>query len=131
MNNFFRFLVVEASFPARIVIRSQLMQLGQLVDLATTVEEMFDKIAVKTYDILLIDNHLYNSLGDDDLIAFIKKQQPHSIAPIIVITSQQPPIGNKANTLKILCYFYKPFSEGNALKIINYVKSTLIKRNQL
>ncbi|HAT1770895.1 TPA: response regulator [Legionella pneumophila] len=126
MNNSFRFLVVEASFAARIVIRSQLMQLGQLVDLAITAEEMFDKIAVKTYDILLIDNHLYNSLGDYDLIAFIKKQQPHSIAPIIVITSQQPLIGNKANTtLKNLCHFYKPFSEGNALKIINYVKSTL------
>ncbi|AGH53204.1 Uncharacterised protein [Legionella pneumophila] len=76
MNNSFRFLVVEASFAARIVIRSQLMQLGQLVDLATTAEEMFDKIAVKTYDTLLIDNHLYNSLGDYDLIAFIKNNNP-------------------------------------------------------
>ncbi|AMV16155.1 Uncharacterised protein [Legionella pneumophila] len=124
MNYSFRFLVAEASFPARIIIRNQLMQLGQHVDIVPSIEDTLMQITSKSYDMLLIDSYLYYSQGDYDWTALIKKHHPFTTAPVIALICEHPPIKNEMGSPH-LCSFRKPFSEEKAIIIIHYLESTL------
>ncbi|HFO0072977.1 TPA: response regulator [Legionella pneumophila] len=125
MRYSFYFLVAEESFPNRIIIRNQLMQLGQKVDIVATPEDLLSQVAVNSYDILLIDVGLYNKLYGCDLMGFIKKKQPYSITPIVALTFLRSPRLEKCNITKEWCFFCKPLNPQEAQKIINYIESTL------
>lgn len=51
------------------------MRLGQYVGIADSVEDSLSKLAVKMYDVLLIDIGLYKAFYGHDLVGHIKKQQ--------------------------------------------------------
>jgi CheY-like chemotaxis protein len=127
MNHVFHFLVVEESIAARIVIRGQLMQLDQRVDMTSTVEDALDKITGTSYDIMLIDIHSYNKVVDPDIPSLIKKLKPNSALPIIIITSQNEYELNQTNlSAEGPIYFKKPFNQNSAMNIINYLKFAIL-----
>lgn len=126
MNHCFHFLVIEESFAARIVIRTQLMKLNQHVDMTSTLEDALDKMVSIPYDIILVDINSYKKINDLDLTLLIKEQQPNGTIPIILITGEQAlDLSHHNKSIKNPLYFKKPFTQNGAIKIIDYLKTTL------
>ncbi|KTD44149.1 response regulator [Legionella quateirensis] len=117
MNGVLHFLVTEASLGARIVIRSQIIQLGHCVDMALDVESTLVLVESKTYHLILIDAELNKGFNCYELIDTIREQSTcNKLTPIILLSASPHKI------LKNSLYpcFAKPMNINDVTKIINY-----------
>ncbi|HHZ4597764.1 TPA: response regulator [Legionella pneumophila] len=112
-----RFLVVESSLGARILIRMHLLELKHWVDMAWDEESAIDLSCLRAYDFILLDKNL-------NCFELIDRIQNNSIfnehTPIVVLT----PISNGENPSQSnVIYFKKPISKMDALELLNCLKS--------
>lgn len=121
MNDSLHFLVVETSLGARILIRSQLIQLGHHVDMAWDYESALDLTLIRSYDLILIDYHLDKGHNCDELIDCLQEKGGlNQNTPIIMLSSTQHHKEKKHT--KRQPYFIKPINQKEILKIIEYFK---------
>ncbi|CDZ79505.1 two component system sensor kinase SsrA [Legionella massiliensis] len=125
MNRSFYFLVIEESSIARIIIRIQLLQLGQRVDVISSLEEAWDNIKSVAYDMILIDRKLYK-VDNPEITSFIQRHIKNDTAPIIAITAQTQHQEEDASYIAP-SYFYKPINQHHALALIDYLDNRLNK----
>jgi DNA-binding NtrC family response regulator len=111
----FHILVVEDSAAARIVIRTQLGNLGQIVDMASTKEEALDRISSTLYDMILISKNFYYLLDEDVFLKLIPQNKCH---PAIGIIGNNFSSGQSIRKYRQFC---SPFSKESSLKIINFL----------
>ncbi|HGC5940596.1 TPA: hypothetical protein ACIZCU_001406 [Legionella pneumophila] len=72
MNGVLHFLVTETSHGARIVIRSQIIQLGHSVDMACDEASTLVLVELKPYHLILIDAELNKEFDCYELIDKIR-----------------------------------------------------------
>jgi CheY-like chemotaxis protein len=78
------------------------------------------------YDIILVDINSYIKIDDLDLTLLIKKQQPNRTIPIILITGEQEiDLSHHNQSRKNPLYFKKPLTQNGAMKVIDYLTTTL------
>lgn len=125
MNNRFNFLIIEESFAARIVMRSQLMRLDQHVDITPSLEDALDKLVLKPYDILLIDSNSYKKIdGPESTTPVIKNPLNKNSLIIAIIGEQELEFNQNLPSNGSVPYFKKPFTEDSVMKIIHYIETT-------
>lgn len=90
MNGVLHFLVAEASLGARIVIRSQLMQLGHSVDMALDGESTLVLVESKTYHLILLDAECNKGFDCYELIDRIREKPTCNKRTPIILLSASP-----------------------------------------
>ncbi|HIF0232369.1 TPA: response regulator [Legionella pneumophila] len=122
MPKSYTFLILEPSLAARIVIRSQFLDLEHHIDLAWDFESAMEYITVKLYDLILIDINLNHR---NTLIHQIKKNWHISKeAPIMGLSSYEDYGLSEEKKERV---FRKPFTKKDVMKIIEFLNSS--KRN--
>ncbi|HAT6349374.1 TPA: response regulator [Legionella pneumophila] len=118
MNGLLHFLVTESSLGARIVIRSQLMQLGHSVDMALDGESTLVLVELKTYHLILLDAELNKGFDCYELGDMIHQSTFNRRTPIILLSA------SPHKTLKKSLYpcFAKPMNVNDVNKIIDYLE---------
>ncbi|RUQ93679.1 response regulator [Legionella septentrionalis] len=122
MHNPYSLLIVESSLAARVVIRSQFLDLEHHVDIAWDFESAIEYITFKLFDLILIDITLNERRS---LLHQIKKNSLISNEiPIMGLSSQEDYvlIENKKERV-----FRKPFTKADVIKIIEFLDN--LKRN--
>ncbi|KTD32239.1 Response regulator receiver [Legionella nautarum] len=112
-----RFLVVESSLGARILMRLHLLELKHLVDMAWDDESAIDLAFMSAYDFILVDKNL-------NCYELIDRIQKNSVfneqTPIIILTSNP----NEDETSQgSTIYFKKPISKNDALQLLDFVQT--------
>ncbi len=112
-----RFLVVESSLGARILIRAHLLELKHLVDMAWDDESAMELAFMSAYDFILVDKNLncYKLIDHIQKYSIFNKQ-----TPMIILTSSHNE-ENKSQGSAI--YFKKPISKKDALQLIDFVQN--------
>lgn len=112
-----RFLVVESSLGARILIRLHLLELKHLVDMAWDDESAIELAFMKAYDFILVDKNL----NCYELIDHIQKNSVfNEQTPIIILTSNHNEDNkSQGNTI----FFKKPISKNDALQLLDFVQN--------
>ncbi|HHM2297799.1 TPA: hypothetical protein ACRIDK_000716 [Legionella anisa] len=127
MHQCFHFLVIEDSMAVRIVIRTQLTNLGQKVDMASTMEEVLERVTSSSYDMILMSKSFYHRLFDiEQFLTLISKEKRTNNRPVIGV------MGNDSfqnDVLKSFHYFPNPFTKENSLKIIDFLSKCSKKMN--
>lgn len=118
MNGLLHFLVTESSLGARIVIRSQLIQLGHSVDMAFDGESTLVLVELKTYHLILLDAELNKGFDCYELGDMIQQSTLNRGTPIILLSASPHKI------LKNSLYpcFAKPMNVNDVNKIIDYLE---------
>lgn len=119
MNSLLHFLVAETSLGARIVIRSQLMQLGHSVDMAIDGESTLVLVELKTYDLILLDAERNKGFDCFELIDRIREQSTCNKRTPIILLSASPHTILKNNLYPC---FAKPMNVNDVHKIIDYLE---------
>lgn len=118
MQESYSFLIVESSLAARVIIRSQFLDLGHRLDIAWDFESAMEYVGSKLYDLILIDSAL------DQRTLLIQK-----IKKIWRIGKQTPIIGLSSyedyalDGKKKELFFHKPFTKKDVAKIIEFIKN--------
>ncbi len=111
-----RFLVVEPSLGARILIRAHLLD-KHLVDMAWDDESAIELAFMRAYDFILVDNNL----SCYELIDHIQQNSAfNEHTPMIILTSNHNE-ENKSQGSAI--YFKKPISKLDALQLLDFLKN--------
>lgn len=112
-----RFLVVESSLGARILIRVHLLELKHLVDMAWDEESAIELAFMSAYDFILVDKNL----NCYELIDRIQKNSGlNQHTPLIILTSNP----NEDETSQgSTIYFKKPISKNDALQLLDFVQT--------
>lgn len=122
MPKSYTFLIVEPSLAARIVIRSQFLDLEHHIDLASDFESAMEYITAKLYDLILIDINLNHR---NTLIHQIKNNWHISKeAPIMGLSSYEDDALSEEKKERV---FRKPFTKKDVIKIIEFLNNS--KRN--
>lgn len=112
-----RFLVVESSLSARILIRLHLLELKQLVDMAWDDESAIEMASMNAYDFILVDINL-NSY---ELINHLQKNSGlNQQTPMIILTSNH---NEESEAQDSTIYFKKPISKNDALQLLDFLKN--------
>lgn len=119
MNELLHFLVTEASLGARIVIRSQLIQLGHSVDMAFDGESTLVLVESKTYDLILLDAERNKGFDCYELIDRIREKSTYNKRTPILLLSASPHTILKNNLYPC---FAKPMNVNDVYKIIDYLE---------
>ncbi len=116
-----RFLVVESSLGARILIRLHLLECKHLVDMACDDESALELALMRVYDFILVDKNLNKNLNCYELIDLIQKNSVlNQHTPMIILTPTHYE-ENKAHGSTT--YFKKPISKNDALQLIEFVQN--------
>ncbi|HAT8564417.1 TPA: response regulator [Legionella pneumophila] len=118
MSGLLHFLVTESSLGARIVIRSQLIQLGYSVDMAFDGESTLVLVELKTYHLILLDAELNKGLDCYELGELIHEQSSYNRETPIILISASP---HKVLKNKLYPCFAKPMNLNDIKKIIDYL----------
>lgn len=116
-----RFLVVEPSLGARILIRLHLLEFNHLMDIASDDESALELASMRVYDFILVDKNLNKNLNCYELIDSIQRNSGlNRYTPMIILTSTH----NEDNTVQgSSTYFKKPISKNDALQLIEFVQN--------
>ncbi|MCP0912899.1 MULTISPECIES: response regulator [Legionella] len=115
-------LIVEPSLAARVVIRSQFLDLEHHLDIAWNFESAIEYITFKLYDLILIDitlnerRSLFHQIKKNSLIS--------NEAPIMGLSSQEDYVLIEKKKERV---FRKPFTKADVIKIIEFLDN--LKRN--
>lgn len=111
-----RFLVVESSLGARILIRLHLLEFKHSVDMVWDDESAIELSFMRAYDFILMDKYL----NCHELIDHIQKTSVfNEHTPMIILTSTYTE-ENKSQGSAI--YFKKPISRKDALQLLDFLK---------
>ncbi len=119
MNGLLHFLVTESSLGARIVIRSQLIQLGHSADMAYDSESTLILVESKTYHLILLDAELIGDVGCYELGDSIHEQSTLNRETPIILLSASP---HKILKNSLYPCFAKPMNVNDVNKIIDYLE---------
>ena len=126
MDSPWHILVVEDTLIAQVFIKQQLLKHGCVVDTANDGEAAIRKTLFTPYDVILMDIGL--GVGPDGftVAAEIKKQSRiNRTTPIMAVSAHgEPEYHEKAITVGMLAYFYKPFTPQDATTLVDYLKKT-------
>ncbi|WP_237760398.1 response regulator [Legionella steelei] len=112
-----RFLVVESSLGARIIIRAHLLEYKHSVDMAWDAESAIELAFMRAYDFILVDN----KLNCYELIDHIQKNSVfNEQTPIIILTSNH---NEEHQSQGSRIYFKKPISKMDALQLLDFLKN--------
>lgn len=103
-----RILVVEDQPRLADVIVDMLKSNGYVADVATTLEEADDSVAVTRYEAILLDR----GLPDGDGLGWLRRQRKAgSCIPVIVMTAERPEVNDRVEGLDAGAddYIVKPF----------------------
>lgn len=119
MNGSLHFLVTETSLGARIVIRSQLIQLGHTVDMAIDGESTLVLVESKTYHLILLDAGRNKGFDCYELIDMIREKSTCNKRTPIILLSASP---HKILNNNLYPCFAKPMNSKDVNKIIEYLE---------
>lgn len=120
-NNSLRFLVVEPSLGARILIRMHLMELGHLVDMAWDDESAIELALMRHYDSILVGKDFNANINCHELIDCIqKKSLLNQHTPMIILTASH---NEDKNAQDSATYFKKPISKEDASQLVSFIRS--------
>lgn len=119
MNGSLHFLVAESSLAARIVIRSQLMQLGHSVDMALDGESTLVLVESKIYHLILLDAERNTGFDCFELIDSIREKSTCNKQTPIILLRASPHTILKNNLYPC---FAKPMNVNDVHKIIEYLE---------
>lgn len=112
-----RFLVIESSLGARILIRSHLLEFKHWVDMAWDDESAIELAFMRTYDFILVDK---NSNCFELINHIQKKSVVNERTPIIILTSTYiEDNASKGGTLN----FKKPISKNDTLQLLDFLNN--------
>lgn len=125
MDNQFHILVVEDTPVAQVVVESQLVNVGCIVDLAADGKSALEKAAATHYDLILMDIGLGEGLDGFEVALLIKEGNGiNKMTAIMAVTAHgEPEFNKKAESVGMVGYFIKPFRPIDAEKIIDYLKN--------
>lgn len=111
----YSFLIIEASLAARVIIRSQFLDLRHHLDLAWDLESTKEFITFKEYDLILVDIK-FDQISN--FINQIKQSFPNcSKTPIIGLSSYESYSLNQQKEL----VFPKPLTKKDIAKIVAFL----------
>lgn len=112
-----RFLVVEPSLGARILIRLHLLEFKHLVDMAWDGESAIELALMRVYDFILVDKKL-------NCYEMIDHIQQNSVfnkhTPMIILTSNH---NEESKSQGSAIFFKKPISKKDALQLLAFLKN--------
>ena len=112
-----RFLVVESSLGARILIRLHLLEFKHSVDMVWDDESAIELAFMRAYDFILVDKNL----NCHELIDNIQKNSVvNEHTPMIILTSTY---NEKNKSQGSAIYFKKPISRKDALELLDFLKN--------
>jgi DNA-binding response OmpR family regulator len=117
MDTCLRFLITETTLAARIIMRSQLIHLGHVVDMALDSASTLVLAETKTYHLIMLDTHINDESDCYGLIQKIRDNSNYNQAtPIILIGRESEQLVGKTGCP----YFAKPLNSKDLNKIIEY-----------
>ncbi|KTD75226.1 MULTISPECIES: response regulator [Legionella] len=118
-NNSLRFLVVESSLGSRILIRSHLLELNHLVDMAWDDESVLELALMRVYDFILVDKSLNKNINCYELIERIQKNSVlNQHTPMIILTASH---NEDTKAQDRATYFKKPISKKDTLQLLDFL----------
>ena len=126
MNKTPHILIVEDSPIAQVVLKAQMLKLGCTVDVAIDGEAALSQALTVLYDVILMDIGLGEGLDGFEVSVEIKKQSTiNKTTPIMAVTSHGEPLfQEKATSVGMVGYFYKPFKPEDAEAIMDFLKKS-------
>ncbi|CDZ77616.1 putative transcriptional regulatory protein pdtaR [Legionella massiliensis] len=128
--NAIHILVVEDSKIAQMVMKTNLVEQGCIVDIAADAQGAIEKAQGRHYDVILMDIGLGNGPDGFDTAAQIKAHsalnRKTSIAAVSVYSDQE--YRDKAGAVGMVGYFNKPFTQKHAEKIVSFVRNSQLIR---
>lgn len=127
MTHVIHVLLVEDTLIAQTVVKTQLIDQGCEVDVATDGVSALEKAMHKTYDLILMDLGLGEGPNGLEVTYQIKNQSAlNKKTPIIAVTSHtSSEYMDKAMQVGIDHYFNKPFTPDDAKVIVDYIKTKI------
>lgn len=118
-------LIVEDALVAQAVLKTQMMNQGCTVDIASDGMSALELALLNHYDIILMDIGLGDGPDGFEVAIEIKKQsEVNRSTPIMAVTSHgEPEYYHKAAAAGMEGYFYKPFQPEDAKIIVDFLKN--------
>jgi CheY-like chemotaxis protein len=116
-------LIVEDSPIAQAVLKTQMVNQGCTVDVASDGTSALS-MAIKTpYDVILMDIGLGDGPDGFEVTVDIKnKSQINKATPVMAVTAHgEPTFQDKAISIGMVGYFNKPFTPEDAKKILDFL----------
>lgn len=125
MNTPPHILIVEDSLIAQVILKTQMLKQGCTVDTAVDGSTALSQALSTPYDIILMDIGLGEGLDGFEVAVEIKKQSTINKKTLIVaITSHgEPEYQEKALSVGMVGYFYKPFKPEDAEVIMDFLRN--------
>lgn len=117
-------LVVEDSKIAQMVIKTNLVEQGCIVDIAADAQGAIEKTQGCHYDVILMDIGLGNGPDGFDAAAQIRERSLlNKRTSIAVVSAHAEEYRDRVSPVGVVGYFNKPFTQKHAEKIVNFVKN--------
>lgn len=119
-----RILLVEDTLIAQTLAKTQMLNQGCEVDIASDGVSALEKALSNPYDLILIDIGLGDGPDGFEVITQIKQESPfNKSTPIVALTAHESmDYMDKADEVGMDHYFNKPFTPDDAKVIVEYIR---------
>lgn len=127
MNYSIRILLVEDTPIAQIMVKTQMIKQGCMVDIAENGIIALKKALINPYDLILMDIGLGDGPDGFEVTLQIKNQSIiNKTTPVVAVTSHESlDYQKRAKEVGMEHYFKKPFTSDDAKTIVDCIKKQL------